>query len=110
MHSNADGLGISHEVCGDQEVLVIEGDIDLVSARHLEGKIGEFVDDGEPRRVIFDLSRVEFIDSSGLRVLMTMDRALRERGGGCALRSPSLVVQRLLTVTGLSDHLPIEGQ
>ena len=80
-------------------VIHVSGEIDLMTAPELEACLGA-VDGG----VLIDMIGVTFVDSVGLRVLITQHhRQLRE---GAALRivAMSQPVQRLLEITGL---LPI---
>lgn len=52
-----------------------------------------------------DLSAVEFIDSSGLRILVNAHREMEAAGNRLVLLSASDAVARLLDITGLADHL-----
>ncbi len=53
---------------------------------------------------VFDLSALEFMDSSGIALLL---RA-REQVGEVVVRNPSAIIQRIIEATGLGDTLPIE--
>ncbi len=54
-----------------------------------------------------DLSGVDFIDSSGLRILVNAHRQLEAAGHQLVLTRASDAVTRLLEITGLADHLHI---
>ena len=56
---------------------------------------------------MIDLSQVTFMDSSGLRVLLTAHRRAEEAGRGFALVKGGDTVSRLLEVTGLSERLEL---
>jgi anti-anti-sigma factor len=60
---------------------------------------------GPQQTLILDLSGVEFMDSSCLKVLVQARGTLTADGGSLALRNPSLAAHRLLTMTGLEDLL-----
>ena len=51
----------------------------------------------------------KFLDSSGLRAILTAQRRLADRDGQLALRAPSESVRRLLDITGLTDHFVVES-
>lgn len=55
----------------------------------------------------FDLSGVEFIDSSGLGVLVALTSSARDAGGDVTLVAPSKPVVRLLEISGLDQHLTV---
>jgi anti-sigma B factor antagonist len=54
-----------------------------------------------------DLAAVEFIDSSGLRVLLTTHEDQELRGARFELIAPSEAVRRLLELTSLAEHLHV---
>jgi anti-anti-sigma factor len=70
----------------------------------LADEIDTLVHDGVTD-VVLVLSGLGFIDSSGLRVIITADRDLAAQDGRLVLRAPSDNVRRLLEITGLLDHL-----
>jgi anti-sigma B factor antagonist len=53
--------------------------------------------------VVVDVSRLEFIDSGGVRCLQVARRLLRRQGRNLNLRSPSRMAIRILLALGLSD-------
>lgn len=59
-------------------------------------------------RVVLDLSRVSFLDASGLSLLVLANRRLRDRGGGLVLRRPHPAVRRLLHLCGSEMPLQVE--
>lgn len=87
-------------------VLVLSGELDLASAPLLQSEI-ENVAIGETALVVLDLEEVEFIDSTGLRIILTAHERSQERGQEFALTRGSQQVQRLLTITGVGEHLRI---
>ena len=59
--------------------------------------------------VVVDCSQVEFIDSSGLQVLLEARQRVVGDGERLLLRDPSAVLLRLLTVTSTRELFTIEG-
>jgi anti-sigma B factor antagonist len=86
----------------------LEGELDLASARKMEERL-EAIDEEGPSRVIVDLGKLAFIDSTGLRVLLLADARARERGYELVLRPGEPSVQRVFEVTGALDVLRFEG-
>lgn len=58
--------------------------------------------------LVVDLGAVDFVDSSGLGLLVELRQLADDRGAGFVLRSVPRRVSRLLQLTGLLDHLPAE--
>ena len=87
-------------------VVVLEGEIDLAAAPEAERKIAD-AEAREPGRLVIDLREVTFMDSSGLRVLLTAHRRSEQAGRGYALVKGGDAVARLLDVTGLTGRLEL---
>ena len=92
---------------GGRAVLTVRGELDAYSAPGLEEQITRLVSE-QVNEVVLDLAHTGFLDSSGLRAILTAQRRLAENGGEMRLRAPSEPVTRLLEITGLSDHFSLE--
>ena len=93
---------------GPQTTLSLAGELDPATSPALQGRLTELAADGAVSSVIIDLSQVTFLDSSGLRVLVTGSEALRARSAGLVLRGPSANIRRVLEVTGLTELITVE--
>jgi anti-anti-sigma factor len=92
---------------GSTVVLVLTGDLDPHTAPMLSDAVSEHVDKGVVNLTL-DLRGLEFVDSSGLRVIIATHRDLADASGRLTLRAPTESTRRLLEVTGLLDQLDIE--
>jgi anti-anti-sigma factor len=86
---------------------IVTGEIDFSSASAMQARIVSACERNHSHSLILDLAGVEFMDSSGLRALLHLQRELDEEGGGLALAMPTAEVRNILTLTGLERHLPI---
>lgn len=84
----------------DPEVFVVTEDIDATNAWELKPLLLQHLYAQGPRLVI-DLRNVQFIDSTGLGMLVSVLREAREQGGGVELLNANREVGRLLQITGL---------
>ena len=82
------------------------GELDMSTAPQLRDQLLRLVSDGATM-VTVDLSELAFVDSTGLSVLITGLKRLRQQGGEMALRSPSPGTRRVLEITGLTEVFPI---
>jgi anti-sigma B factor antagonist len=96
---------MSLEVEVDGELVHLSGDLDAQTAPLLDEAVDRAAEDGSGR-VVLDLSRVEFVDSSGLRSMVRAAGPGGERE--VVLRSPGRATRRILDITGLSDRFRIE--
>jgi anti-anti-sigma factor len=85
-------------------VLEAIGEFDSCALPVFEQGISQLFE--EERPILVDLSRVTFIDSSGLWAITLTQRICRKRGIGLLIRPGPERVQSVFEVTGLSDLLP----
>src|ERR1700684_2891582 len=90
---------------GDCAVLQIAGDLDAYTAPFLRDRMRDLTAVGV-RHVIADLRQVDFLDSTGLGVLVGGLKRFREHGGSLAPVITKSGVLKVLQVTGLTTVLP----
>ena len=99
-------LTVRVEPDGEDLLVRAHGELDLANANLLEEELRRAIG-GDAPGVVLDLSDVTFIDSAGLRVLLSMARhSLRNGGRLCLLRGSS-PVDRAIGVAGVEDSLPL---
>jgi anti-anti-sigma factor len=92
---------------GATVLIGVVGELDAHSAPSLEELAASLRADGCATFTL-DMAGTSFIDSSGLRSLVTLHTALAEGGGGSlTLQAPSDSVVRLLSITGLAEHFSV---
>jgi anti-anti-sigma factor len=95
-------IGVTQE--DDRVVLALDGELDMASAPLLQQAVDDPELAGKPL-VVLDLQRLEFIDSTGLRIILAARKLCGERDQELAVTQGSQQVERLLSVTGMSEHL-----
>ncbi|GAB3453889.1 hypothetical protein GCM10027570_33500 [Streptomonospora sediminis] len=88
-------------------MVTVRGEIDLYTAPQLHSGLAGALDDGA-RRLMVDMSRVEFCDSTGMSVLLSGMKRARENGGDLELVAPKPAVRKVLEVTGLDTVFTVE--
>ena len=99
-------FGIDVTRTGDAAVVWVIGELDLATAPRLREEIDALVGSGVCA-VTVDLARLEFIDSTGLSVLVMALKHMREHGGELALRSLSPRTLKVLQTAGLTEVFAI---
>jgi len=97
--------GARLHITESDDLLILVGQIDVHTASDLASRLDP-LPDGET--VVLDVDGVEFIDSSGLRVLVDVNQRATDVGRRLVLRNPSPAVRRLLEISGLQGHLDTE--
>ncbi|HZO06004.1 MAG TPA: STAS domain-containing protein [Solirubrobacterales bacterium] len=94
---------------GGVRVIAVRGELDLSTAPDLEGPLDAAVNGGDAG-VLIDLGECEFIDSTGIALIVRAWQQLSGNGGkGLAICSPSDQVKRVLDVSGLDQSIPVHG-
>ena len=97
---------------GGKTVLSITGRIDTSTATELEQAINKEIGLGK-RQILLDFSRVSYISSSGLRVLLVAAKKLKNPGdrfGICSLSPEVLKILRLAGFTSIFTIYSSEGE
>ncbi|HEX4466462.1 MAG TPA: STAS domain-containing protein [Solirubrobacteraceae bacterium] len=90
----------------DRVIIVLDGELDMANAPVLENAIDSAdIDSRTPAPLVLDLDKLHFIDSTGLRIILSARERCRRAGREFAITRGSEQVQRLLNVTGVADHL-----
>lgn len=91
---------------GDWIVVTVKGEVDVYTAPKLKDELLGLIEEGK-NQIVVDLEGVEFMDSSGLGVLVGALRRLKEREGTLALVCTKGPVLRILSITGLNKVFPV---
>lgn len=87
-------------------VVEVSGDLDVYSAPRLHVVLTDQYRTGQ-RLVIVDMSGLDFMDSSGLGVLIGGMKRARAAGGALVLAAAPEKVLRVLRITGVARVLPV---
>ncbi|HVK02915.1 MAG TPA: STAS domain-containing protein [Armatimonadaceae bacterium] len=85
----------------DTRVLDLEGEVDVYTAPLLRQEIMDQVDAGV-KRLLVNLAKVEYLDSTGLGILIGGVKRMREQGGVLRLVAPPPRITRIFDITGLN--------
>jgi anti-sigma B factor antagonist len=93
----------------DVALIVVSGELDIASAPELEQTFEQIRPD-LTKLVIVDLRELEFMDSTGLSIIVRAHQRLAEHGCELTLIKGPPQVQRLLDLTGLADRLRVGSE
>lgn len=101
-------LTLSTNEVGGLTVLSVAGEIDVYTAPRLRDRISELVGEGV-YRIVVDLESVDFLDSTGLGVLVGGLKKVRSHGGSLALVCTQERLLKIFRITGLAKVFAIHG-
>ena len=98
-------MTIQKEQTGSNVAIALEGRLDTTTAPELEAELKTVLDQAET--LTFDFSKLDYISSAGLRVLLSAHKTMSKKGG-MKITNVNEIVQEVFEVTGFADILTIE--
>lgn len=93
-------LSLDTRTVADRTVLEVGGEIDVYTAPRLRERLLELVSAGT-QHIVVDMERVEFLDSTGLGVLVGGLKRIRAQGGSLVLVCDQERILKIFRITGL---------
>ncbi len=88
--------------------LVLRGEIDHHSAVGIRMEMDALIYEKNPIKTVLDLSAIEFMDSSGLGLIMGRYALMKKLGGELTLRNPNERIVKIFELAGLERMVKIE--
>ena len=98
-------MTIAKELNGSTLTIALEGRLDTLTAPELEAELGKDLPGAEI--LVLDFSKLDYISSAGLRVLLSAHKTMSKKGG-MVVTNVNEMVREVFDVTGFSDILDIE--
>ena len=99
-------MQIIKSIDGGKLNVALEGRLDTMTAPELEA---QFKDDlASVDSAVIDLEKLEYVSSAGLRVILSIHKALAGKNG-LVIKNPNETVSEVFEVTGFTDILTIEA-
>jgi len=87
---------------GDVKVLSVDGRIDATTAEELQGTVLETAHNSP--KLLIDLSKVDYMSSAGLRVMLLLHREIQENQGRVILVGLQERIKDAMEITGFLKH------
>jgi anti-anti-sigma factor len=99
-------FAVRSERTGSDERVSLLGEMDLSVIGSVDREVRR-AEEGDAARIVLDLDELEFLDASGIRLLLQLSARSRTNGGRLRItRARSRQVQRVIDLTGTADALP----
>lgn len=99
-------LSMTTEDRGTACTVALVGEVDVYTSPKLKQELSQIIDDG-CLDIIVDLDGLDFIDSSGLGVLVSSLRTVKELGGTIRLVCSKNGILKIFRITGLDKVFPV---
>ena len=88
--------------------VTLQGEIDHHTAIGIRSEIDAMIYEERPARLSLDMSEIDFMDSSGLGLIMGRYALMQKIGGELSLISPNERIMKILKLAGLDRIIKIE--
>jgi anti-sigma B factor antagonist len=99
-------LDVETSIRGETTVLTLRGEIDVYTAPRLRQAIVDIVDGGAQRLVV-DMEKVDFLDSTGLGVMVEGLKRMKGRDGTLSVVATQDKIVKIFDITGLNKSFDI---
>lgn len=79
----------------------LSGEIDHHTAKKIRDEIDSFIEKNQPSLLIMDFGEVNFMDSSGIGLVMGRFKTMQSLGGKVMVQNPSLHIRKVMRLAGL---------
>lgn len=100
-------MKINTAYSGGKLTLYLTGELDHHGAKEAAGRIELALDEYLPRDCAIDLSGLNFMDSSGIALILRVSRRMSRTGGRAWVESPAAQPLRVLDASGIDRLVPI---
>ena len=103
-------MKISYQKEDKQLLVEITEEIDHHVAEKIRRKVDDEITRYMPRKTIFDFSRVSFMDSAGIGMIIGRYKMMKLIGGNLEIINISSTVRRILEMSGINKIIPMEDK
>lgn len=100
-------MEINKAISNQNVIITLKGRLDTMTAPQLDDEV-KGIDFDEVETVTLNLKNLEYISSSGLRVILALYKNLKSKGGNLKIVNVSNTIMELFSMTGMSDYLDIK--
>lgn len=100
-------MEINKAISNQNVIITLKGRLDTMTAPQLDDEV-KGIDFDEVETVTLNLKDLEYISSSGLRVILALYKNLKSKGGNLKIVNVSNTIMELFSMTGMADYLDIE--
>ena len=99
--------GFDSDFDGQELKIKLRGEIDHHSAAAVRTSLDEMIRTRKPQTLVIDMSAVDFMDSSGLGLIMGRYTAMQSIGGELCVLDPSPATEKIMSLAGLERIITV---
>jgi len=99
-------MQIKSKIQGNTMYVMLSGELDEYTANYVRTSIDKLIDNGKFSKMILDLSEMDFMDSTGVGVLIGRYKKLKSRKISVYLYNPNSTIERIFRMSGIYEIMP----
>ena len=99
-------MKVKSKICNGTLYVLLSGELDEYSASHTRITLDDIFTGGDFSQIIIDLSELEFMDSTGIGVLIGRYKKMRTKNIPIFICNPSRQAEKIFKMTGLYELMP----
>jgi len=100
-------MDVRFDLTNNNLIIRIDGDIDHHTCEEIRNKVDQEINRRNPKNIIFDMKNVNFMDSSGIGVIIGRYKLIMNSGGITAMINVKPQIKRVYEICGLKKIIPI---
>lgn len=100
-------MNVGFDLVNNKLIIRIDGDIDHHTCEEIRSKIDNEIMKRNPKSIIFDMKNVNFMDSSGIGVIIGRYKLIMTNGGIAAMVNVRPQIKRVYEICGLKKIIPV---
>lgn len=97
---------VEHKLVNSTMYFGLRGELDSSNAADVRERMDSALDRADIKRVVVDLSRLDFMDSTGVGILLGRYKKAIKLGVQLLLASPNKSVDKVLSLSGIYEIMP----
>ncbi len=100
-------MKVSTKLIGDELYIILDGELDHSVADKIRDQIDERILSLSPSKVIIEMSKLRFMDSTGIGLILGRYKKLRARHIPMYIGSPNPQIDKVIKISGLYSIIPL---
>ena len=100
-------MKVSTKLIQNELYLYLDGELDQSVADDLRQQIDQYLDKVNPKKVVFDMKKLLFMDSTGIGLIMGRYKKLKKRQIPIFIANPNSSIDKVLKISGLYSIIPL---
>lgn len=96
---------LAYRLAKNDLIVSIDGDLDQMNAQSLRVQLDDLIGEYRPRRLVLDVQNLDFMDSSGIGMIIGRYKLMKRAGGTVAVRGARGPVEKIFALSGLYQIL-----